>query len=133
LGSPDRRGLRQIQSPFKKSVTPWDGRTLQPGYDISLDGVVHIGMLPDFVEELRVLGLTNADLEPLWHGAEAYIRTWENAESWKEAFDSEGSNGVRATCEDNRAKVLAGEDKNDASAVVSAMKVLRSTGCRGIP
>ena len=36
-------------------------------------------MIPDFVQEMRTLGLTDDELEPLWNGAEAYIRTWESA------------------------------------------------------
>ena len=115
---------------FFKSATPWDGRVSQPGYDISFEGVVHIGMLPDFVEEMRVLGV---DLQPLWYGAEAYIRGWENADSWKASFDREGSKGVRANCEQYRATLLQGEDNKDSDVVVSAMKNLRSAGCRGIP
>jgi microsomal dipeptidase-like Zn-dependent dipeptidase len=51
------------------------GRT----WDINFDGVAHYGMLPDFFQDLRAVGMTRQDLEPLFRGAEAYIRMWEKA------------------------------------------------------
>jgi len=115
---------------FGKSVTPWDGRATQSGYDISFDGVVHVGMLPDLVEEMRVLGV---DVQPLWNGAEAYIRAWETAEAWRSSFDAEGAKGARAACEQYRMTLLQGEDAPDPNMVVAAVKNLRTTACRGIP
>ena len=119
--------------PLGKSTTPWDGRATQPGYDISFDGFVHVGMIPDVAEEMGVLGLTNQELLPLYHGAEAYIRTWETAEAWKDGFDNEGSRGVRAACEAARKSLLDNEDQHLAEAVVKAIRDLRASRCRGIP
>jgi len=48
-------------------------------FDINVDGYAHAGMFPDFVAELRAIGLTEKDLEPLFSSAEAYIRMWERA------------------------------------------------------
>ena len=118
---------------FGKSTTPWDGRTSQPGYEISFDGVAHVGMLPDFVEELLTLKLTASDLQPLWNGAEAYIRAWETADSWKSSFDREGVQGIRTACENARKSLLDGEDRANAAAVVTAMRDLRASHCRAIP
>src|SRR5262249_40018947 len=39
---------------FDKSNVPWTGARGTP-YDIAFDGVAHIGMIPDFVEELRTM------------------------------------------------------------------------------
>lgn len=125
--------FRRAGVEFPKSTTPWDGRATQPGYDISTDGIIHIGMLPDFVEELRALDLSDDDLQPLWHGAEAYIRAWEAAEAWRDSFNYEGTKGIRATCEAERAALLAGEDGNDAKAVVTSLRRLRDNGCRSNP
>ena len=36
-------------------------------------------MPPDFIADLEVLGLKEADLEPLLKSAEGYIRMWERA------------------------------------------------------
>jgi hypothetical protein len=49
-------------------------------FDVNLDGVAHYGLLPDFVQDLRNVGLSQRDLAPLFRSAEDYIRTWERCE-----------------------------------------------------
>ena len=49
-------------------------------FDINIDGVAHYGMLPDFIQDLKNVGLTNDDLLPLFRSAEEYIRVWEKCE-----------------------------------------------------
>jgi microsomal dipeptidase-like Zn-dependent dipeptidase len=49
-------------------------------FDINLDGVAHYGLLPDFLQDLRNVGLSAAQLAPLFRSAEDYIRTWERCE-----------------------------------------------------
>jgi hypothetical protein len=46
-------------------------------YDYNLDGMAHYGLLPDFLQDLRNLGLTAEDLTPLFHSAEDYVNLWE--------------------------------------------------------
>lgn len=130
-------------SEFDKSVLPWSGRT-QP-YDISYDGVAHVGMIPDFVEEMRVLGLTDSELSPLWHGAEAYIREWEASQSWAGSFSPENDSNLREQCRQTRTKlvepVFSTPQPNDpgpqidiASTKVkwdSAIADLQRLGCHG--
>jgi hypothetical protein len=53
-------------------------------WDINIDGVAHYGMLPDFLQDLRVIGFSKEDLSPLFYGAEAYIQMWEKACSLSE-------------------------------------------------
>lgn len=48
-------------------------------WDINFDGVAHYGMLPDFFQDLRAVGMKKQELEPMFRGAEAYIRMWEKA------------------------------------------------------
>ena len=48
--------------------------------DFDTEGMVHIGMLPELIQDARADALDDADLEPLFRGAEAYIRMWERAE-----------------------------------------------------
>jgi microsomal dipeptidase-like Zn-dependent dipeptidase len=50
-------------------------------FDINLDGVAHYGMLPDLIQDLKNVGLTDADLAPLFSSAEDYIQTWEKCVS----------------------------------------------------
>ena len=42
--------------------------------------MAHVGMLPDFVQDLKTAGLTSAQLDPLFGSAEAYIAMWEKAQ-----------------------------------------------------
>lgn len=49
-------------------------------FDFNVDGFAHIGMLPDFLQDLKNIGVTEAQLSPLYHSAEAYISMWEKAE-----------------------------------------------------
>jgi hypothetical protein len=46
-------------------------------FDLNVDGMAHYGLLPDFVQDLRNIGLTDADLGPLFTSAEEYIQVWE--------------------------------------------------------
>ena len=70
----------RVKYPFKS----FDGtkvfhklKSSRKQFDINTDGLANIGLLPDFIEDLRQVGLSDEDIEPLFKGAEAYIRTWE--------------------------------------------------------
>jgi hypothetical protein len=49
-------------------------------FDYNDDGLANIGLYPDFIQDLRSQGMSNADLNPLFRSAEAYIEMWEKAE-----------------------------------------------------
>jgi microsomal dipeptidase-like Zn-dependent dipeptidase len=48
-------------------------------FDYNNEGLAHFGLLADFVQDLKNVGLTNRDLEPLFRSAEGYIRLWERS------------------------------------------------------
>ncbi len=49
--------------------------------DFNTEGLVHIGMLPELLQDARAdAGGNDEALEPLFRSAEAYIRMWEKAE-----------------------------------------------------
>lgn len=48
--------------------------------DFDTEGMLHIGLLPELIEDARRDGVTDAELEPLFRSAEAYVRMWERAE-----------------------------------------------------
>jgi len=48
-------------------------------FDFNVDGLAHVGMLPDLIEDLRAQGVRDQDLEPLMRSAEGYIQVWERA------------------------------------------------------
>ena len=49
-------------------------------WDYNVDGFAHAGLYPDFIADLRAINLSNADLAPLFNGAEAYVRMWEKVD-----------------------------------------------------
>ena len=49
--------------------------------DFNEEGMIHIGLLPELIEDVRRDGATDQDLEPLFRSAEAYLRLWEQAEA----------------------------------------------------
>jgi len=53
---------------------------LDRAFDYNTDGLANVGLLPDLIEDLKVIGLTDTDLEPMFRSAEAYVRMWERAE-----------------------------------------------------
>jgi microsomal dipeptidase-like Zn-dependent dipeptidase len=66
--------------PLKRS------RAGQRDFDINIDGVAHYGLLPDLVQDLKNVGLTDEDLLPFFRSAEDYIQTWEKCERQSKKF-----------------------------------------------
>ncbi|MDQ3209231.1 MAG: membrane dipeptidase, partial [Gemmatimonadota bacterium] len=60
-------------------VTLGASRTTNREWDYNTEGLVHFGLLPDFIQDLKNDGLTDQDLAPLFRSAEGYIRMWERA------------------------------------------------------
>jgi microsomal dipeptidase-like Zn-dependent dipeptidase len=48
--------------------------------DFNNEGMVHIGLLPELLEDARRDAVSESDLEPLFRSAEGYVRMWERAE-----------------------------------------------------
>jgi len=55
-------------------------------YDINTMGFAHYGMLPDFLQDVRNIGLNSTDLTPLFGSAEDYIQVWEKCEQRSKAL-----------------------------------------------
>ena len=49
--------------------------------DFDTEGMIHIGLLPELLEDARRDAVSEEDLEPLFRSAEGYIRMWEKAEA----------------------------------------------------
>ena len=60
---------------FDKQVTGFKS------FDYNVDGLAHVGMLPDLVADLQQIGLPAYYVDKLFCSAEAYIRVWERAEA----------------------------------------------------
>ncbi len=48
--------------------------------DFNTEGMAHIGLVPELIEDVRNDGATDEDLEPLFRSAEGYLRMWEKSE-----------------------------------------------------
>ncbi|MDQ1920274.1 membrane dipeptidase [Massilia pseudoviolaceinigra] len=48
-------------------------------FDINYDGLAHYGMIPDFLQELTVLGTRAEEMGTLFRSAESLIRMWEES------------------------------------------------------
>ena len=48
-------------------------------FSINVDGLAHVGMLPDLIADFQAMGLSANDLQPLLHSAEGYVKLWEKA------------------------------------------------------
>lgn len=68
--------------PFTAAVT---GKPMDPSvigektYDINVDSLAHVGMLPDWIADVQSQGLSEAELEPLLNSADGYVNSWERA------------------------------------------------------
>ena len=49
-------------------------------WDYNTDGFAHTGLYPDFLADLKTIGLTDAELAPIFGAAEAYVRMWEKVD-----------------------------------------------------
>jgi microsomal dipeptidase-like Zn-dependent dipeptidase len=54
--------------------------TGQKTFDFNVDGLAHIGLLPDLVADLTRLGLPAPYLDSIYRSAEAYVALWERVE-----------------------------------------------------
>jgi microsomal dipeptidase-like Zn-dependent dipeptidase len=48
--------------------------------DFNTEGMVHLGLVAELIEDVRRDGVTDKDLEPLFKSAEGYLRMWEKSE-----------------------------------------------------
>jgi microsomal dipeptidase-like Zn-dependent dipeptidase len=56
--------------------------------DFNTEGLAHIGLLPELIEDTRGDGVTDDEIEPLFKSAEGYLRMWEKAERRARALSS---------------------------------------------
>jgi hypothetical protein len=64
---------------YRGDVTFTEPRLGNRTLDFNTEGLVHIGLLPELIEDARRTGASDQDLEPLFRSAEGYLRMWERA------------------------------------------------------
>jgi microsomal dipeptidase-like Zn-dependent dipeptidase len=90
----DRAKFDPLFSSFTEIYTSWKAMSGnneplrrhivgQRDFDINLDGVAHYGMLPDFLQDLKNIGVRPNQLGVLFQSASDFIQTWEKAERMK--------------------------------------------------
>ncbi|MEM8593627.1 MAG: hypothetical protein AAGF06_02255 [Pseudomonadota bacterium] len=52
-------------------------------FDFNFEGLSHVGMLPDAIQDLRNGGVTDEKLQPLFKSADGYIKMWERMQPSK--------------------------------------------------
>jgi microsomal dipeptidase-like Zn-dependent dipeptidase len=57
--------------------------------DFNEEGLAHVGLLPELIEDVRGDGVSDEELEPLFRSAEGYVRMWEKAELRSDVLDVE--------------------------------------------
>ncbi len=67
----------------------------QRTFDFNTDGLAHIGLLPDMVADLKNVGVTDTQLQPLFSSAQAYINMWSAIAPPVAAFCAGDCNGDR--------------------------------------
>jgi hypothetical protein len=48
-------------------------------FDLNSDGLAHYGMIPDFLQDLRTVGMTQEQMGVLYQSAEDFIQAWERS------------------------------------------------------
>jgi len=81
---PPPRPGSAVQYPFQTfdgGSTVDKQRTGQRVYDVNVDGFAHYGMLPDWLQDLRLVAGPDGDaiVDDMSRGAEVYLQTWSRA------------------------------------------------------
>jgi len=77
---PQQDPVRYPFTSYAGDVTFSEPRVGNRTIDFNTEGFVHIGMLPELIQDARADAESDADLEPLFRSAEGYLRMWERAE-----------------------------------------------------
>lgn len=75
------RGDERLEYPFSlDEFGSFDKqKTGYRSFDFNVDGLAHVGLLPDLVKDMENIGLEQTYLDALFSSAEEYIRVWERA------------------------------------------------------
>ncbi|MFO0696214.1 MAG: hypothetical protein U0230_21800 [Polyangiales bacterium] len=87
-GPGQTNGITYPFTSFGGDVTFQPPQLGERSVDFDQEGMIHIGLVPELVQDARNMGMSDADLEPLFRSAEGYIRMWERAEARAAALQS---------------------------------------------
>ena len=78
---PQTNGIAYPFTSYDGQVTFTEPQLGERTVDFNTEGMIHIGLIPELIEDARHDGVTDAELQPLFRSAEAYVRMWERAEA----------------------------------------------------
>jgi len=64
-------------------IMQFEGRT----FDFNVDGLAQVGLQPDLLADMRLYGLSEADLDPLYRSARGFVDMWQRARDAQVAND----------------------------------------------
>lgn len=76
---------------YAGDITFQEPRVGNRSIDFNTEGMVHLGLVAELIEEVRRDGVTDEELEPLFKSAEGYLRMWEKAETRGAALSGEAA------------------------------------------
>ena len=88
--SDQQNRVNYIHTAISRAWVAWNGKygtnapirrykTGNRDWDFNTDGMAHYGLMPDFLQDLKNIGIGPDNLSPLLRSAEDYIRTWEKS------------------------------------------------------
>ncbi|MFK7989958.1 MAG: hypothetical protein AB8I08_28315, partial [Sandaracinaceae bacterium] len=79
-GEPQENPVTYPFTSYAGDVTFTEPRVGNRVIDFNTEGMVHIGVMPELIEDARRGGVSDEELEMVFRSAEAYIRMWERSE-----------------------------------------------------
>ena len=64
---------------YAGDITLQAPRVADRALDFNTEGMVHLGLVAELIEDVRRDGVSDQDLEPLFKSAEGYLRVWEKS------------------------------------------------------
>lgn len=80
-GSPQENPVEYPFRSYRGDVTFTEPALGDREVDFDTEGMLHLGLVAELIEDVRRDGATDEDLEPLFRSAEGYLRMWERAEA----------------------------------------------------
>ena len=80
------RGDRRLQYPFTLPGFGAFDKQLSgvKTFDFNVDGLAHVGLLPDMVKDMETIGLSKTYVDAVFNSAEEYVRVWERTKAISE-------------------------------------------------
>jgi hypothetical protein len=87
----DEMQINPVQYPFQSvdgAVTFYQQVSGNRVFDFNVEGLAHLGLLPDLIQDMRNQGMSDEYLTRLFRGAESYIQSWEKSEQRAKAMSA---------------------------------------------